>query len=144
MKPAEATARTHNAAIDQPTFFIGSSPEKPNALPSLVQRSTHLAFVQANAGLAAGRSGEMSPEFRLFLQVCSFLGQDLGGAFRREAQLDEGRPDIGDLAILRDLAVAELHHRYALEANPLAIGLGQLRDVAERVIGVEHLAVAHR
>src|SRR3979490_2603387 len=86
----------------------------------------------------------MSLEFRLLPEVRAFLGEDLGRAFRREAQRDEGRPDIGDLAVFRDLAVAELHHRYALEAYPLAIGLGQLRDVAERVIGVEPLAVAHR
>src|ERR1700730_9184373 len=86
----------------------------------------------------------MSLELRLLPEVRAFLGEDLGRALPREAQRDEGRSDIGELAVWAEKAVAELHQRYALEAYPLAIGLGQLRDVAERVIGVEHLAVAHR
>ena len=40
-------------------------------------------------------SAEVSLECWLLLQMRAFLGQDLGGAFRCEAQLDEGRPDAG-------------------------------------------------
>lgn len=52
------------------------------------------------------RSGEMPLELRLLLEMRAFLGQDLGGALRGEAQIDEGRLDIGDLAAIGDLAVA--------------------------------------
>src|SRR5580693_1309627 len=101
-------------------------------------------YAIAAAAPTTADSSEVPPELRLLLEMRAFLGEDLGRAFRREAQLDKGRADIGDFAVFRDLAVAELHHRHTLEAHALAIGLGQLRDVAERVIGVEHLPVAHR
>ena len=57
--------------------------------------------------LIGSASGQVPLPLRLLLQVRAFLGQDLGGALGREAQLDEGRPDIGDLAVVGDLAVAQ-------------------------------------
>ena len=41
------------------------------------------------------------------------------------SQIDESRADIGNLAVLGDLAVTQLHHRHSFEADALAVGLGQ-------------------
>ena len=93
----------------------------------------NLRQVQAMWRFIRGSFAVRRPPFR----------QDLAHALRREAERDEHRADIGDLAILGDLPSLELHHRHALEADAFARPR-QGRDVAERVVGIERAAVAQR
>src|SRR5258707_825946 len=77
------------------------------------------------AAPTTANSGEMPLPLRPRLDVCALLGEDLGDALGREADLEQAQARIGDFAILSNLAVAQDHDRHAVEADPLALGLGQ-------------------
>src|SRR5262252_9314463 len=91
-----------------------------------------------------GRLCEVALPLRLFLQLGAFLGQYLGEAFGREAHVDEARPDIGDFPVFRDASILQAHDCNAFKADALALSLRQSRNVAERIVGIERPAVAHR
>src|SRR6266849_9875280 len=70
--------------------------------------------------LAPRNDGLLSPlqmplHLRPRLQRRALPGDNLGEAFRRKIHVDEAGRGVGDLVILRDSAVRELHDRDALE-----------------------------
>jgi hypothetical protein len=81
---------------------------------------------------------------RARLQCGALPSDDLDDAFGREVHVDKAGRGIGDLVIFRDLAVAELHDRDALEHRARPLGLGQRRAIAEGVARIERVPVADR
>ena len=50
-------------------------------------------------------------------QSLALARKDLAHALRRKAERNESRPDVGDLSIFDNQAVAQLHDRNAFEAD---------------------------
>src|SRR5664279_939465 len=69
-------------------------------------------------------SRQMALHFRARLQCGTLPSDNLDDALRREVHIDKAGRRIGDLVIFRDLAVAELHDRDALEHRARPLGLG--------------------
>src|SRR3984957_6701626 len=89
-------------------------------------------------------SRQMALHLRARLQCGSLPSHDLDDAFGGKVHVDEAGRGIGDLVIFRDLAVAELHDRDALEHRARSFGLGQRRAIAEGVARIERVPVSHR
>src|SRR4029453_4813006 len=104
------------AARTGPRATASSSPRRSTSARGRRPRST---------SCCATDLGEVALPLGLLLEVGAFLGEDLGDALGREAHVDEARPDIGDLAVVDDLAVAQIHHGDTLEADALSVGLRQ-------------------
>src|SRR3984885_2512740 len=90
------------------------------------------------------RSRQMPLHLRARFQCRPLSSDNLDDAFGREVHIDKAGRGIGDLVIFRDLAVAELHDRDALEHRARSLGLRQRRAIAEGVARIEGVAVADR
>jgi len=86
----------------------------------------------------------MARHFRSVAQSLTLARKDLAHALRRKPERDESRPDIGDLSIFDNQAVAQLHDRNAFEADAPSLRFWKSRDVAKGVAGVERMAVRDR
>jgi hypothetical protein len=86
----------------------------------------------------------VSPHFRSIAQSLALTRKDLAHALRRKAKRDESGPDIGDLSIFDDQAVAQLYDRNAFEADAPSLRFWKSREVAKGITRVERMAVRDR
>ena len=69
--------------------------------------------------------------FRSLAQSLAFACKDFAHALRCKAERDESRPDIGDLSIFDNQAVAQLYDRNAFEADAPSLRFWKSREVAK-------------
>ena len=75
----------------------------------------------------------MAPHFGSVAQSLALARKDLAHALRRKAKRDESGPDIGDLSIFDNRAVAQLYDRNAFEADAPSLRFWKSREVAKGV-----------
>jgi hypothetical protein len=76
-------------------------------------------------------SAEVAPHFGCAAQSLALARKDLAHALRRKAKRDESGPDIGDLSIFDNQAVAQLYDRNAFEADAPSLRFWKGRTVAK-------------
>src|SRR4029077_13421553 len=86
----------------------------------------------------------MARHFRSVAQSLALTRKNLAHALRRKAERHESRPDVGDLSIFGNQAVAQPHDRNALEADAPSLRFWKGREIAKGVARVERMAVRDR